>query len=141
MKIIELKTYSPQYFEAIHQLSDQLTAGTYDLQENYLKEIVESDNCHLFLAVEGDEVLGMLSVCIYKAPTGYRAWVEDVVVMDTARGRGLGRTLMLHAIDFAKELGVDTLTLTSNPTRVAANKLYQSMELNQRETNVYQKVF
>lgn len=141
MKIIELKTYSPQYFEAIHQLCDQLTAGTYDLQEDYLQEIVEGDNCHLFLAVEGDEVLGMLSVCIYKAPTGYRAWVEDVVVMDTARGRGLGRTLMLHAVEFAQELGVDTLTLTSNPTRVAANKLYQSMELNQRETNVYQMVF
>lgn len=141
MKIIELKTYSPKYFKAIHQLSDQLTAGTYDLQESYLKEIVESENCHLFLLMEKNEVIGMLSVCIYKAPTGYRAWVEDVVVMDAARGRGLGRKLMLHAIDFAKELGVDTLTLTSNPTRVAANGLYQSLEFNQRETNVYQMVF
>lgn len=136
MEIIELKEYLPHYFEAIHKLCTQLLSDC-NLSEEYLREIIESENTHLFLALEEETVLGMLSVGIYKTPTGVKAWIEDVVVDSQARGKGLGRKLMLHAIDFTKKGNVDTLMLTSRPSRITANKLYQSLGFEKRETNVY----
>ena len=83
----------------------------------------------------------MLTVGIYKSPTGTKAWIEDVVVDGSYRGQGLGRLLVEHAIAFSKSLGADSLMLTSNPSRIAANKLYQSLNFTQKETNVYRMTF
>ncbi len=137
MKIIELRTFSPRYLQAIQSLTMELLNEPYELSEAYLQEIVESENSHLFLLLEEEVVMGMLTVAIYKTPTGIRAWIEDVAVDKQARGRGYGRQLMLHAIDFAKSMSASTLMLTSRPARVAANKLYQSLGFEQKETNVY----
>ncbi|GAB1414853.1 hypothetical protein MASR2M117_02590 [Paludibacter sp.] len=137
MKIIELRTFSPRYLQAIQSLTMELLNEPYELSEAYLQEIVESENSHLFLLLEEEVVMGMLTVAIYKTPTGIRAWIEDVAVDKQARGRGYGRQLMLHAIDFAKAMSASTLMLTSRPARVAANKLYQSLGFEQKETNVY----
>ena len=79
----------------------------------------------------------MLTVGVYLSPTGSKAWIEDVVVDDMFRGRGLGRKLVTHAIDYCKSQNINTLMLTSNPKRVAANALYQSLGFERKETNVY----
>ena len=79
----------------------------------------------------------MLSLVVFGIPTGTKAWVEDVVVDDGARGKGVGKSLMRHAMEQAKKLGAKTVDLTSRPSREAANKLYQSLGFETRETNVY----
>ncbi len=80
---------------------------------------------------------GMLTVGIYVSPTGSKAWIEDVVIDEALRGYGLGRVLVEHAIDFCKREGIDTVYLTSNPKRIAANGLYQSVGFERKETNMY----
>ena len=87
-------------------------------------------------AKEGDDIHGMLSLVVFGIPTGTKAWVEDAVVDDGARGKG-GKSLMRHAMEQAKKLGAKTLDLTSRPSREAANKLYQSLGFETRQTNVY----
>ena len=79
----------------------------------------------------------MLSLVVFGIPTGIKAWVEDVVVDDGARGKGVGKSLMRHAMEQAKKLGAKTVDLTSRPSREAANKLYQSLGFETRQTNVY----
>lgn len=79
----------------------------------------------------------MLTVGIYHSPTGGKAWIEDVVIDEAYRGKGLSKMLVRHAIDFVKSQGISALMLTSNPKRTAANKLYQTMGFEQKETNVY----
>jgi ribosomal protein S18 acetylase RimI-like enzyme len=69
----------------------------------------------------------MLSLIVMKIPTGNKAWIEDVVVDSKARGQGLGKALMNHALEEAKKLEVKSIDLTSRPTREAANLLYQSL--------------
>ena len=64
-------------------------------------------------------------------------WIEDVVIDEAYRGKGLSKMLVRHAIDFVKSQGIPALMLTSNPKRTAANKLYQTMGFEQKETNVY----
>ena len=74
-------------------------------------------------------------------PTGGKAWIEDVVVDETFRGQGLSKLLVAHAIEFTKSKGIPSLMLTSNPKRIAANKLYQAMGFERKETNVYRMKF
>ncbi|MCP4331732.1 MAG: GNAT family N-acetyltransferase [Gammaproteobacteria bacterium] len=69
--------------------------------------------------------------------TGIRAWIEDVVVSEIARGKGVGQSLSNHAVSLASTLGAKTVDLTSRPSRVAANELYKKVGFTQRETNVY----
>ena len=82
-------------------------------------------------------ILGMLSLATFEIPTGVRAWVEDVVVDEAARGQGAGQSLVVAAIEHAKKIGARTVDLTSRPSREAANRLYQRAGFQLRETNVY----
>ena len=86
------------------------------------------------------EVMGMCTVGFYTSPTGRKAWIEDVVVDAQCRGLHLGERLVASAVSFAEREGFNTLMLTSRPSRVAANRLYQKVGFERKETNVYLKV-
>jgi ribosomal protein S18 acetylase RimI-like enzyme len=79
----------------------------------------------------------MATLATFRTPTGLRAWIEDVVVDDAGRGRGVGTALTEAMLDRARELGCRTVDLTSRPSREAANRLYQRAGFVARETNVY----
>jgi ribosomal protein S18 acetylase RimI-like enzyme len=94
----------------------------------------------LLIAVDreaDDRVLGSLTLAWFRIPTGVRAWIEDVVVDEEARGHGVGELLNRAALDRARELGAKTVDLTSRPSREAANRLYQRIGFVARDTNVY----
>ena len=82
-------------------------------------------------------IVGMLALIIFRIPTGVRAWIEDVVVDSGLRGRGAGEALTRAAIDIAGARGAKTVDLTSRPSREAANRLYQKVGFELRQTNVY----
>ena len=135
--IIEIKTYSPEYLEAMQRFLDQLTTNPMVLTESMFQQLLESENSHLFFIMKDEQIAGMLTVGIYHSPTGGKAWIEDVVVDETFRGQGLSKLLVAHAIEFVKSQQIPSLMLTSNPKRIAANKLYQAMGFERKETNVY----
>jgi ribosomal protein S18 acetylase RimI-like enzyme len=91
----------------------------------------------LFVAREHGEIVGSLSLVLFRIPTGLRAWIEDVVVDESARGKGVGEALSRAAIDHALKAGAKTVDLTSRPSREAANRLYERLGFKKRETNVY----
>ena len=135
--IIEINTYSQEYHEAMQRFLNQLTTNPMTLTEEMCRQLLESENSHLFFLMKDGEIAGMLTVGIYYSPTGGKAWIEDVVVDETFRGQGLSKLLVAHAIDFVKSQQIPLLMLTSNPKRIAANKLYQAMGFERKETNVY----
>jgi ribosomal protein S18 acetylase RimI-like enzyme len=88
--------------------------------------------------VDGEPaILGSMTLVVFRIPTGLRAWIEDVVVDGSARGRGVGEALNRAAIDRARAAGATTVDLTSRPSREAANRLYRRLGFEQRTTNVY----
>lgn len=107
------------------------------MNEALLQAIVESDRTHLFLAYIGNQMVGMATLAAYVIPTGTKAWVEDVVVDNNSRGKYIGKKLVNHVVEYTKKYSPCSLMLTSRPMRVAANKLYQSVGFEKRETNVY----
>ena len=137
MKIEELTDFSAQALDAINGLLPQLSPSVVVLEESDLRNIVDSESTKLFLAIDEDGVFGMLSLVLFRIPTGRKAWVEDVVVDEKARGRGVGKVLTEHAIQVAREHGAHSVDLTSRPSREAANALYQRVGFEQRVTNVY----
>jgi len=139
--IIEIKTYSPEYHEAMQRFLDQLTTNPMTLTEEMFHQLLASENSHLFFLMKDEQIAGMLTVGIYHSPTGGKAWIEDVVVDETFRGQGLSKLLVAHAIEFTQSQGIPSLMLTSNPKRIAANKLYQAMGFGRKETNVYRMKF
>lgn len=137
IEILEVKDFTPDYMDAVQKLLDQLTTRPVKLAEATLKEIISRENTHLFFLLADKEIAGMLTVGIYYSPTGGKAWIEDVVVDEKYRGQGFSKQLVAHAIRFVKEQGIPLLMLTSNPTRIAANKLYSRLGFEQKQTNVY----
>jgi len=78
-----------------------------------------------------------MTLVLFPIPTGMRAWIEDVVVDESARGRGVGEALNRRALEIAVNAGAKTVDLTSRPSREAANRLYQRLGFVIRETNIY----
>jgi ribosomal protein S18 acetylase RimI-like enzyme len=96
------------------------------------------------LAVDGEvsgDIVGTLTLVIFRIPTAVRAWIEDVVVDESARGRGVGEALTNDALRRAKAAGARTVELTSRPSRQAANRLYERLGFVRRETNVFRYEF
>ena len=124
--------------DAVRHLLPQLSDTAPPLVTQDLEEIVASPATRLLLARDADgAVHGMLTLVLFRAPTGVRAHIEDVVVDEASRGRGAGALLTHEALRLAQEAGAKTVDLTSSPRREAANRLYQRLGFALRETNVY----
>ncbi len=102
-----------------------------------LAAIIANDSCDVLVAKDGDSIVGSLTLVVFPIPTGIRAWIEDVVVDESARGKGVGEALNTFALQRARERGAKTVDLTSRPSREAANRLYQRLGFVARDTNVY----
>jgi ribosomal protein S18 acetylase RimI-like enzyme len=102
-----------------------------------LAELVATPGTSLIVARDGADVLGMLTLIVYRVPTGVRAWIHDVVVDETARGRGVGEALAREALRLAESAGAISVELTTRQEREAANRLYRRLGFELRETNVY----
>jgi ribosomal protein S18 acetylase RimI-like enzyme len=137
IKIFEATTAENVYVDAINRLLVQLSSSPVLFTHEKLADIVASSSSHLFFAEHAGEIVGMLTIGEYLAPTGRKVWIEDVVVDETMRGRSLGRMLVEHAITYSKTTGGGTLMLTSRPSRIAANRLYRSCGFEPKETNMY----
>jgi len=137
VEITEIKDYSDTSLNALNALLPQLSISAKPLSEKELRNIIESKAVHLLLAQENNNSVGTLTLVVFPIITGTRAWIEDVVVSENARGKGVGKLLTKEAIRLAEHYGAKTVDLTSRPTREAANNLYISAGFQRRETNVY----
>ena len=122
---------------ACHRLIPQLSSSSAPIALRELQEIVSSEVSVLFAARVDSRVVGLLTLVVFRIPTAVRAWIEDVVVDESARGKGVGEALNRAALDEARRRGAKTVDLTSRPSRAAANRLYQRIGFVARETNVY----
>lgn len=122
---------------AFDMLIPQLSSSSPPPSRELLADLVEGADTVVFLARVDDAIVGSLTLAFYRIPTGMKAWIEDVVVDDSARGHGVGRLLNEAALDVARQRGAKNVSLTSRPSREAANRLYQRIGFKARETNLY----
>jgi ribosomal protein S18 acetylase RimI-like enzyme len=128
---------SEELLAACHRLIPQLSSSAAPITVDELAEIVNGESTMMFVARVDNQIVGLLTLAVFRIPTAVRAWIEDVVVDSSARGHGVGEALNLAAIAEAKRRGAKTVDLTSRPSREAANRLYQRIGFVARDTNVY----
>ena len=123
----------------MERLIPQLSSSNPPPNFEVLSKIVQSEASTLFIAESEGKIVGSLTLALFLIPTGLRAWIEDVVVDESARGQGVGEALNQAAINHAQSAGAKTVDLTSRPSREAANRLYKRIGFVERSTNVYRK--
>lgn len=140
MVIFELKKIDANVVAAFELLIPQLTQYQPPPSAERLRAMAASETTFLFLARHPDPdgpIVGTATLGLFETPTGVHAWIEDVVVAQSARRLGIGQALTQACVDKARALGMKEVHLTSRPARAAANQLYQEMGFIRRETNVY----
>jgi ribosomal protein S18 acetylase RimI-like enzyme len=137
VQIEEVTAVSDEVVDAFARLIPQLSSSSPAPGRAELAELVEAPGTTLFVARDAGEIVGTLTLVVFRIPTAVRAWIEDVVVDDRARGGGAGAALTEAALGKAERLGARTVELTSRPSREAANRLYRRLGFEPRETNVY----
>ncbi len=137
MSIETVTEVTQEVQDALQRLVPQLSVRK-PPSHNELLALVRSESSSLLVARAGDaSIVGMACVATYRVPTGIRAIIEDVVVDEEARGQGIGEALTRACLNLARSRGAGAVTLTSNPAREAANRLYLRMGFTLRETNDY----
>ena len=125
--------------DAFARLIPQLSASSPPPDHDALAAIVDDPNTVVFVAESDGTIIGSLTLAFYRIPTGLKAWIEDVVVDDAARGQGVGEALNRAALAEAEQRGAKNVSLTSRASREAANRLYQRIGFELYPTNVYRK--
>lgn len=134
----EVGSVTSEVTEAIARLVPQLSSTAPSPTHEEIEQIVGSPATILLVAREASRrIVGSLTLVVFRAPTGPRAWIEDVVVDESLRGGGVGSALVNDALAKARTAGARTVDLTSRPSREAANRLYLRLGFVRRDTNVY----
>ena len=138
VRVEEATEVSDELVAAFRRLVPQLSKSAPPTSREDLDEIARSPATVLLVARDdAGTVVGSLTLVVFRIPTAMRAWIEDVVVDEAARGTGVGELLNREALRVAAGRGAKTVDLTSRPAREAANRLYQRLGFKQRDTNVY----
>ena len=137
--IERIKDYSEELTKAINKLLVQLNETAIHLTDPDVKDMIASSVNKLFVArkLSDKEIIGMLTLIVLRIPIAKRGLLEDLVVDRKYRGKGIATKLISTAINEARRNGVAYLYFSSNPKRVAANRLYQHLGFKKRETNLY----
>lgn len=134
-------TVDQQLLDALQRLIPQLSSTAAIPSAELLQRIISSPDTALFVAENQGRIIGTLTLAFYAIPTGVKAWIEDVVVDAEARGLGAGKALVSEAVAYAKANGAASVSLTSNPSRTAARKLYTECSFTQPETTLFRVKF
>ena len=140
MYIHEMLRVNKEVIQSFERLISQLSEHSQPLNREALMAMAASRETFVYLARQKDtdgEIIGSATLATFQTPTGVHGWIEDVIVDRDARRQGVGKALTQACLDKARDLGLREVNLTSRPSRVAANRLYQAMGFVRRETNVY----
>lgn len=136
-----LSEVTDEVVEAFGRLLPQLSRTAKPLDAAAIREVVSSPAVTVLLARSDGWIAGSLTLAMFPIPTGLRAWIEDVVVDESARGQGIGEVLTREALRLAEAAGARTVDLTTRPSREAAARLYERAGFRQRESRLYRYSF
>lgn len=92
---------------------------------------------HVSQVKDNGKLIGMGWIFPRQTLLRRQAVVEDMIVDEKYRGKGLGEKILKDLLLWAKNQGVEVVELTTNPKRVAANSLYQKVGFQLHPTNHY----
>jgi ribosomal protein S18 acetylase RimI-like enzyme len=128
---------SPELVDAFGRLLPQLSSTAAPLDQAAVERMVTCDANTVLVARVAGTIVGTLTLVLLPLPAGVRGRIEDVVADGDARGKGIAGRLVREALRIAAEAGARTVDLTSRPDREAANRLYERIGFQARQSKVY----
>jgi len=124
-------------------LQQRVTALFRQLNEHIspvpLEELLKENNpAYVLACLDGDNLLGMACMATYKVVSGYKGWIEDVIVDQNQRGKGIGRELVKRLIESGIEQGLSEILLFTGHHRKPAIALYESLGFTRKTSHLYQ---
>jgi GNAT superfamily N-acetyltransferase len=140
VRVDQVTEATPEIYTALERLLPQLNSQLPIPTMERLRAIVADPAVSLLVAREGEQIIGTTTVIVYTTPFWIKARLDEVVVDEAARGKGVGEALVKASLDLARNKGVEVVELQSGLQREAAQRLYVRMGFKLRETNVYRIV-
>ena len=132
----KIENFNEKDLAGINRLLTQWSDTGYQMNADYFKELIIKS--HILCLYNNEDMIGTVTlVPLYKL-SGSKGSVEHLIIDESQRGKGLGEKLMRFALDFAKEQNIETLFLTCEPQRIAANALYKKLGFTIKDTSFYQ---
>lgn len=138
----QIKDFTPQVAEDIRGLAKQIGDNFRPLPDEDVQLMLQLSAIYLLVArdVKTNQIVGMLTLVIYRIPYVKKSSLEDLVVDEQHRGQGIGKILLEKALAIAREQQVAYIDFTSRPRRIASNTLYEKAGFKKRDTNVYRLI-
>lgn len=121
----------------VSRLMTLLAAAPRTITQADLRVVIETN--HLFAAWHEGAIVGVVCLVPMRLPQGVRLWIESVILDPEFRGGGVGRALMEAALAKAKTYGDGPVSLTSNPTRHIAHRLFERLGFIRADTSVFRR--
>ena len=137
VRIEAAREVSPELLAALTALLPQLNPKLPAPTAEHLAVLIGDPGATLLVARDGDAIVGTALVIVYPTTMRVESRIEDVVVDEAARGRGVGEALVRECIEVARRRGASMVELQTARVRVAANRLYERMGFERRDSNPY----
>jgi ribosomal protein S18 acetylase RimI-like enzyme len=138
-EIKRLKKITEQNLAEINALLKQLSPNFLPKGSQALKKALA--NGVVYIACDGKKIIGLASIFFRDTLMKKMGTIEDIIVDENHRGKGIGKKLMLALIKEAKKKKATCLDLTSRPERKTANLMYKALGFEKRKTNYYRLIF
>ena len=115
LEVRQVTEVTDSLLEAVGRLMPQLSPRLGAPSREVLRRVAGSETGELLAAVAGERIVGVLTLAWYDAPSGRKAWIEDVVVDGAARGCGAGDALGRAAVEHAARIGAGRVLMPTNP--------------------------
>ena len=137
MRIEAATEATQELVDALNALLPQLNPKLKPLSIQRLSKVIDDPATTLLVARDGGSIVGAAAVLVYATPAFVKARIEDVVVDEHSRGKGVGEALVRRCIEVARERGAEIVELQSARWREVANRLYPRLGFQLRESNLY----
>ena len=137
MRIEAATEATQELLDALTPLLPQLNPRLEPLSMERLSRVIGDRATTLLLVRDDGGIVGAAAVLVYATPAFVKARIEDVVVDESSRGKGVGEALVRRCIEVARERGAEIVELQSARWREVANRLYPRLGFQLRESNLY----
>ena len=137
MNVQRVTEATDELVEAFTRLLPQLSPGRAGPTIGELAAVISAPGTNVLVARDDGEVVGTLTLLVYRIPTGLRGWIHDVVVDASARGRGVGAALVDEALRLAEAARVASVHLTARAHREAAHRMYRRLGFVEHPSDVF----
>src|SRR5213594_1057169 len=138
MRIEVVREATPEIHAALARLLPQLNPTLRVPDMERLERLMRDPDVTLLVARDRDEIVGTTTVIVYTTPFWIKARLDEVVVDESARGKGVGEDLVKAALDVARRRGAQIAELQSGrtPAREPAHRLYERLGFQVRNSDV-----